>query len=91
MTVHVPTVPMSEMVVPLVPLALQTPLAVKITGLPEGPPVALTVNDGNDVSLVLIGANVIVWPPLKIKNPTDLRSDAPGFAPPGLLAVTIAL
>ena len=32
------------MLLPLVPLLLQVPVAANVTGLPEAPPVALTVN-----------------------------------------------
>ena len=51
------------MVLPLVPEAVHTGagLALKVTGCPEAPPAALTVNGGEPMILVGRAPNVIVW------------------------------
>ena len=53
-TVHVPIVPVSAIVEPFVPLPVQTPDAVKVTGLPEPPPLAETTKGA---SIVNFGGN----------------------------------
>ena len=58
---QVPIDPLSVIVVPLVPLLLQTPVALKVTGRPEPPPVADTVNGGSLVNFGGSVLKVIVW------------------------------
>src|SRR5229473_4995785 len=50
-------------VLPLVPPDVQTPagLAVKVTGFPEAPPVALTVKGASPYVLLPSAPNVIAW------------------------------
>ena len=79
------------MVAPLIPLEVQTPLAVNVTRFPEPPPIALTLNGAALVSLLLIGANAMDWPALLMINVNAFRSDAAGFAPAGLATLTMAL
>ena len=72
-TVQVPAAPVNVIVDPLVPPLLQTPLAVNVTGLPEPPPVALTVKGGSLVSFGGSAAKIIVWVPCMIEK--DAPSD----------------
>jgi hypothetical protein len=67
--VHVPT-PTRVRVVPLVPVAVHTPgvVELKVTGLPEAPPVAESVNGPSPNMRSGSGANVITWTDLVTSN-----------------------
>jgi hypothetical protein len=63
------------MVAPFAPLEVQLPAAVKVTGLPEPPPVALTVKGASPYVLFASAPNVIAWPAFETLMTTSF--DAP--------------
>ena len=67
-----PAAPLNVMVDPLVPLCVHTPEAVNVTGLPEPPPVADTVNGASVVNLFASAPNEMVCVPCAIVMETAL-------------------
>jgi hypothetical protein len=72
-------------VLPFVPVCVQAPLARKVTGLPEPPPVALTTKSALPKVLFAREAKSIAWSPFAIVI-LRLVVVAPGDTP--LLAMT---